>query len=699
MSHGSGGNGRVTPESFSFPGQPIWSTIRSSSGFPMRFLAVFVLVAGLAGPVAADPPDAVKTAIHQLQDGSDEEKAKAARAIKAMGPAGAAAIPALTEAFKDGPAVRRAEIAQVLAGFGPAAREAIPALVAAIQEPRRDHTLFAEAANAVAALGEPANRDVVRACLYSENYGRGGRRVVVECPEYLFRHAAATVPTIANLLADPDVGTRRRAAISMAHLAAPRDGKPSAMAGLPRQTRDIATAAVRAGLDDPDLATRSWAAAALLDLDVTALPQAVPVLLTGARTRGFDGAQMGALVRCGTPAARLAVEYLDEPQANDRQAIIGCLGQFGDAALPALADGLHHSSPRVREAVLRTLIHANWGSKIRAGIVARLRDPDARVRLAAAAALVAADAKRADTAVPVLAELAFNPEQDVRVEALGGLKQLGPAARPAVPALLRRVRSGDTDTRLAAAEALKQADRTTWRSFVPVFVTALKSESQWVRQRAITDLRDTGPDARAALSALRERFTDADAMNRVLAAEAVYRIDPAAVADAVGCLIAIVRDPTPGGRAPHRHQRATIRVLDKIGPPARAAAPALVDLVRADPDSGFAPEAAVIAIRLDPDHADEVYDFFRFHLSPGNPEADEQWLYWIGQLKKQAGPLLPDLVGALGSKNGSQREGALDALIALGPDARDALPALRELAKSRKDLSRLAEVIAAIEKK
>jgi HEAT repeat protein len=665
----------------------------------VRLLAALVLLTALTGPAAADPPDGLKTAIRQLQDGSDEEKAKAVKAIKAMGPSGAAAIPALTEALKDGLDARRVEIAQVLAGFGPVAREAIPALVAIIQEPRRDRAVFMFAANAVAALGEPANREVVRACLHSENYGRGGRRVVVEYPEYLFGHAAATVPVVAELLADPDATTRRRAAISMAHLAAPTDGKPSPLNSLPGPTKDLVLAALRTAIDDPSLTTRYWVAAALLDVEPAALPQAGPVMLAAARNRDFHSAALAALVRRGTPAARLVVEYLDDSDSNCRQALIGCLSQFGDAVLPALADGLHDPSPRVREGVLTALRHGNRGSKMRAQIVGRLRDPDAHVRLAATETLIVLDQKRADMTVPVLAELTFDRDRDVRVNAASHLQQLGALARPAVSVLLRRIRSGDIATRLGAAEALKAADPTTWQSFVPVFVSALKSEIMWYRQRAITALRDAGPNARAALPALRERFADQDPMNRVLAAEAVHRIDPPAVADAVGCLIDVLKEPGPGGRAPHRQQRAALRALDKIGPPARAAAPVLLNLIREDPDSGLAPDAAVVAIRLDPEHADVVYDFFRYHLIPGNPEADEQWIYMIGQLKKLAGPLLSDLVAALGSKNGNQREAAFDTLATLGPDARDVLPAVREMAKGTKDTRRFAEVIAAIEKK
>src|SRR5207249_4073177 len=155
---------------------------------------------------------------------------------------------------------------------------------------------------------------------------------------------------------------------------------------------------------------------------------------------------------------------------------------------------------------------------------------------------------RAGAAVSVLAELVFSHDRDVRVEALTALERLGPVARPAVPTLLRRIRSGDLDTRLSAAEALKSADRTAWRSFVPVFVAALKSENARHRNRALNRLRDTGPDARAALPFVRPFFTADDPMVRVQAAEAAFRIAPDTVNEAVACLTGILKDQAGGAR-------------------------------------------------------------------------------------------------------------------------------------------------------
>jgi HEAT repeats len=278
------------------------------------------------------------------------------------------------------------------------------------------------------------------------------------------------------------------------------------------------------------------------------------------------------------------------------------------------------------------------------------------------------------------------------------LSQLGPTARPAIPVLMRRMHTGDDDTRLTAAEALWAADRFAWQSFVPAFVAALKSEHSNLRQRAVVHLRDVGPTARSAVPALKERFADADPMIRVLAAEAVFAVDRESGRDAALCLAAVLQDTIQSQN--RRTVRNTIRVLNKIGPPARAAVPALVEVARGDPSAAFAPDAAAAALYLDAEQAAEVYDMFRAHLRPGNPEADEEWLYQIPQLKKLALPLLPELIGALHSRTDFQRAFALDSLQALGPDAKDALPVLREMARGKSpDAGHAAEVIKAIEKK
>jgi HEAT repeat protein len=662
----------------------------------MNRLAV-VALATLIAPAFADPPERLKEAIRQLRDGSEDARDRAVRTIKEFGPTETAAVPALAEALKEGPPARRLEIAKLLASYGPAAKEAIPVLVATAHERSIPLDLFNAVIEAVAAAGEPGQPDIVRLNMFLESHGRGGRYVTVRNSDYIKRHAVHTVPAITDMLSDSNRQIRQRAAISLAHLATLNGDQPSVMAGLPAATRERTAAALGATLDDPDSRTRVWAAAGLLYLDPTALERTMPILLSSLRQRDGVSPELGAVVRCGLPAARLAVEYLDDPNGIARQAVMGVLQQMGDTALPALADGLRHPNPAVREGSLRTLAIGNRSAKVRPLVAARLPDGDPGVRLAAAAALTSIDAKTAGAAVPVLTQLMFDRDGARRLEAIRLLNTIGPAARSSTPDLLRRMRTGDLDTRLTAAEALWSVDRTAWQSLLPTLTAALKSELVHVRRRAVVDLGTLGPAARSTMPAVRERFADVDLEVRIVATEAAVKIDPTAVADAARCLGSVLTEQA--GSPNRRAVRLAIRSLDKMGPAAKAGVPALLEHIRRDPDGGFASEAGLVTLRIDAVQAAEVYDILREHLNPANKEADEEWLYRIPQLKGLAKPLLPELIVALHSKNEVQRAFAFDSLAAIGPDAKEALPTLRDLAKGKIDAKRAAEVIAAIEPK
>jgi hypothetical protein len=109
--------------------------------------------------------------------------------------------------------------------------------------------------------------------------------------------------------------------------------------------------------------------------------------------------------------------------------------------------------------------------------------------------------------------------------------------------------------------------------------------------------------------------------------------------------------------------------------------------------------AASTAIKLDPDKCDEAYDRFRLHLQPTHPDPDDIWLDGIVQLGKAAKPLLPNLIEAINGKATYQRYAVLEALTMLGPDAKEALPALKDLAKTKKGPSGVDDAIKAIEGK
>jgi HEAT repeat protein len=86
-------------------------------------------------------------------------------------------------------------------------------------------------------------------------------------------------------------------------------------------------------------------------------------------------------------------------------------------------------------------------------LIPMLKDPEARVRSAAASALWGLGPAKG-AAVPALAEALADADDGVRLNVAMALESTGPAAAPAVPALARAVRDRDGNVRLWAAKAL-----------------------------------------------------------------------------------------------------------------------------------------------------------------------------------------------------------------------------------------------------
>jgi len=86
-------------------------------------------------------------------------------------------------------------------------------------------------------------------------------------------------------------------------------------------------------------------------------------------------------------------------------------------------------------------------------LIPMLKDPEPRVRSAAASALWGLGPRKR-AAVPALAEALADADDGVRLNVAMALESTGPDAAPAVPALARAVRDRDGNVRLWAAKAL-----------------------------------------------------------------------------------------------------------------------------------------------------------------------------------------------------------------------------------------------------
>lgn len=666
----------------------------------MKWLLSIAVVGGTALPLAAFPRPAdsgriVRECVESLQAGPDEARQRALDRLKALGPKGAAAIPALIRYLRLAPPRDQARTAEVLALYGPAARDAIPVLAHLLrQRPGPGPFLVDACVVAIPALGEPANPDLIRAALANSSEGR--RRGGASLQPLLDQHPDAVAPALIEYLTDPSPRIQGRASQLLARSAIPRGEQPAPLAAASAATRAHVVAAARGALASPFDAVRGSAVALLLDLDPAALPGVMP-LLVGLVREGSAHLAAAALTRRGTAGARATIALLHEPDESTRLALTEVLADFPAAARPALAEGLRHPDPVVRAHVLLALQqNMAAATDLRGPVLMRLADEAPAVRFRAAVLIARQGAARSAPALPVLIEAAFDRDPKTRRTALDALANLGKYARPVVPALLRRARTGDLDTRFAAAYALSKVDPGTWRTFVPVAIESFREPIAFYSDdRPFVVLRDAGPNARAALPVLREYMADDLDTVSVLAAEAVARIDPDN-ADALARLVTFLHwTDEEGFRFPFRDH--TVEAVRRLGPLARPCGPALLEILPTCRRPREASRVALAALAVDP-AATPALERFRTALKKDGNRLTEFHVV-LDQLGPATVELLPDLIAALVGKDADIRGTIVSTLRNLGPAARSALPALRDLERTETDKEHVRKAISAIEGK
>jgi HEAT repeat protein len=157
-----------------------------------------------------------------------------------------------------------------------------------------------------------------------------------------------------------------------------------------------------------------------------------------------------------------------------------------------------------------------------------LKDKDLEVRHFAARALVrVGDRAAREAATPVLREVLEKgvPDQRLRAELIVLLWKIGPEAAPAPS----RLDPGDLHAAammLRGVYATQAADEATRRNAVPTLVGAFEGATDAVyRESFAQTLGQIGPDAKAAVPALRAGLKDKDGRVRTAAGEALKKIE------------------------------------------------------------------------------------------------------------------------------------------------------------------------------
>ncbi len=310
----------------------------------------------------------------------------------------------------------------------------------------------------------------------------------------------------------------------------------------------------------------------------------------------------------------------------------------------------------------------------------------AAARLALAIAPVIAHAEQKPDPLKLAAQLTTG-DRDAKREASFQLEKLGPAAKDAVPALIKALDETDSqiwansiaaiaaigpDAKDAVPKLLEMLDGSRTRSFrffdrsqpilraahaltsigdaaKPALLEALKSSDTNLRTGAAKALGGFGPKASDAIPALIENFTSEDPSLRAEIVDALSLIGPASVAP----LRASLASPDPKFRG------GSARALGALGELAVAAGPDLLQRLAKEND-----------------------DRARIAMISALPT--------IGLPQEQ---ILPPLLTALRDNSDELRRAATNALLAIHPARKTAVPALIALLHEPAMAERAAHVL------
>jgi HEAT repeat protein len=662
-----------------------------------------------AAEVAPAPvvvPDAKQLAawVADLSAQDNDRRRAAINALVKAGPRAKSAVPDLIKLLKEKD-WRADNIIEILGAIGPDAKDAVPHLLALLK-PTGYGFVNDRIAVAVAKVDAP-KLEATRALLLTPSKGHD---ISLLGSRYLREYAALVVPHVVELCQHKDADVRVKAVGLLGSLETrvfPQGHGGKAGVSLLSLAGDGAKgipAALEKLLGDDDVTVRVAAAGAIAQVAPQLAGKTIPVLVAVMRDEKLlakAGQFHAAVIFRPVPgaAAEALIPLFDSEKEQTRYWAINTL-----AALPvqaqleaALKDG---KTARTRQAAAITLGSRRSDAAPSApALKAALGDREFVVRFAAAQALVQVGLRGGESAaaVPVLIEGLKHDDEKVRSEASQTLVSVGEPAKAAIPDLKRLLGDKKPAVALEAALALVEIVPADAADAVPVLTRGLgAADSEAIRAaRALTKL---GPVAKSAIPELIKKFDAKNVHLRLAAAEAAARIDPAQADKATEILVALLKDK--------KHKSSMVRTyatqsLLRIGSGAKAAVPTLLELLK--DDGPFHGEIALAAIAIDPESGKPALAWVREVLSQDTSNEDTYDLIEsFALLGPKAKAFVPELIAMLGSKTPFTQKNAIIALREMGPEAKDALPALKELAakEQRQNIRRLAgEAVKAIEGK
>lgn len=447
--------------------------------------------------------------------------------------------------------------------------------------------------------------------------------------------------------------------------------------------------------------------------------------------------EIGSPAKSAVPAL---LELVADPDKTVRREAIDAVRAIRpgpEVVLPLLVEQLEAADPAIRMSVLSAF--AEHGKAAVPNLITALGSKEAAYWACLVLAEIGPDAA---AAVPALIETLQDDRPDVRREAILALAEMGEAAAPAVPALanaldceinavpatyaLGRIGkiSGEVEAKIEknaqgsdkilgaaslwALAKMHPDDEQLVRKTVRRLADLLKDENERHRKAAAEALVDLDPDPKIARPLLKKAMDGASPQ----ALDAVMDVMAGLGEKVVPRLIEAL-----GAKEVRRRAAA---ILARIGPPAKAAVPALVDALGDESSEtrnevlfalgaiGPGAEAAVPAIAKalhDPDmNVRYAACYALSQIGPAAMPAKSDLVANLGsadqflamasacalarvhpECPETAPKSVPALVKGLAEPDAMSRLHAAEALRCLGPLAKDAVPALQKAAKDASD--------------
>ena len=592
-----------------------------------------IILTVTAAPAAQPPATAeaalrakVRALLADLESDDRRVRRRASVALGKLGPESAAAVPDLAAALGGKDRHARISALLMLTRIGPAARDAVGALIKALKD--EDRGVRYSAAEALGAIGPAAKAAVPMLVLALKDADSDVQYHARKALGKIGPPAGEAVPALIRAVKDKDSRVRAAAATALGQIG------PAAETAVP---------ALVEALKDTDYQ-------ALLKIGLAAVPHLIQALKTGQR-----------------PLRRRAAE------------VLGKMGPAAKAAVPELIRTLKEEKGGLRAAAAKALGGIGPVTKgVIPALIQALRDGPSYepgsgsirpVRSGADDVLL----KMQDQAVPALIRVVNDPADEARVrrEAVRLLGWIGPAAKAAVPTLLKTLDSTDPSMRQQVVDSLGRIGPVT-KEVVPALLKALADEENGVRYHAAEALGSIRPVDKAVIPSLIKAAKDGYPTVRKYAIRSLGKIDPTAKG-VLPVLLAALKDPAGNVR------RTAAEIVGRLAPAGKQAMPIFIDLLK-DEDWKVRTAAAEALVSLGPAPKTAVLPLAKATTDDSGSVAHAAAMA-LAKMGPAAGQAVPVLLGALGDKSPWVRSHAAKALGALGPVAKQAETPLTQALK------------------